>query len=248
MDHITAPALLAYRNSDVFATIVDVLRNIPKGRSCSADSLEDLLKMYVPVLSQFPFCHEPPTDPGLGTVYSELTKSSKLMYFPYSVLAQHQASRSHTSSDILALPSFFLPFLLTCLLPRNFLDAGLGSTYLASSEQRRWVSTGVAFHRWRGQGGPGPAWGSAVLCAYSFLDSCSFVNLLCKLPRPDLIVSFTTFLPLYLCFLFLPVHYSLVWFHRVHRADLLVRFFMSCFLVVKYRYPIPFDRLLLPVV
>lgn len=106
MDHITAPALLAYRNSDVFATIVDVLRNIPKGRSCSADSLEDLLKLYVPVLSQFPFCYEPPTDPGLGTVYSELTKSSKLMYFPYSVLAQHQASRSHTSSDILALPSF----------------------------------------------------------------------------------------------------------------------------------------------
>lgn len=47
MDHIQAPALLAYRDGDVFATIVDVLRNIPKGRSCSADSLEDLLKLYV---------------------------------------------------------------------------------------------------------------------------------------------------------------------------------------------------------
>lgn len=47
MDHIRAPALLAYRNGDVFATIVDVIRNIPRGRSCSADSLEDLLKMYV---------------------------------------------------------------------------------------------------------------------------------------------------------------------------------------------------------
>ncbi|CRL25815.1 Thioredoxin-like fold [Penicillium camemberti] len=46
MDHITAPALLAYRGGDVFATIVDVLRNIPRGRSCSADSLEDLLKLH----------------------------------------------------------------------------------------------------------------------------------------------------------------------------------------------------------
>ncbi|KOS47334.1 hypothetical protein ACN38_g1710 [Penicillium nordicum] len=46
MDHIAAPALLAYRGGDVFATIVDVLRNIPRGRSCSADSLEDLLKLH----------------------------------------------------------------------------------------------------------------------------------------------------------------------------------------------------------
>ncbi|KAJ5337872.1 hypothetical protein N7452_004600 [Penicillium brevicompactum] len=45
MDHIKAPALLAYRGGDVFATIVDVLRSIPRGRSCSADSLEDLLKL-----------------------------------------------------------------------------------------------------------------------------------------------------------------------------------------------------------
>jgi hypothetical protein len=47
MDHIDAPALLAYRAGDVFATIVEVLKQIPKGRSCSADSLEDLLKSYV---------------------------------------------------------------------------------------------------------------------------------------------------------------------------------------------------------
>ncbi|KAJ5952151.1 uncharacterized protein N7479_010564 [Penicillium vulpinum] len=45
MDHIKAPALLAYRGGDVFATIIDVLHNIPRGRSCSADSLEDLLKL-----------------------------------------------------------------------------------------------------------------------------------------------------------------------------------------------------------
>ncbi|KAL4920408.1 thioredoxin-like protein [Aspergillus aurantiobrunneus] len=44
MDHIRPPALLAYRNGDVFETIVDIPRQIPKGRSCSADSLEDLLK------------------------------------------------------------------------------------------------------------------------------------------------------------------------------------------------------------
>ncbi|RAL00883.1 phosducin family protein [Aspergillus ibericus CBS 121593] len=46
MDHIEAPALLAYKNGDVFATIVEIMRQIPKGRSCSADSLEDLLKSY----------------------------------------------------------------------------------------------------------------------------------------------------------------------------------------------------------
>ncbi|KAJ5832631.1 hypothetical protein N7474_000942 [Penicillium riverlandense] len=45
MDHIQAPALLAYRGGDVFSTIVDILRNIPRGRSPSADSLEDLLKL-----------------------------------------------------------------------------------------------------------------------------------------------------------------------------------------------------------
>ncbi|KAJ5629677.1 hypothetical protein N7528_003334 [Penicillium herquei] len=46
MDHIQAPALLAYRGGEVFATLVDILRNIPRGRPCSANSLEDLLKLH----------------------------------------------------------------------------------------------------------------------------------------------------------------------------------------------------------
>ncbi|PLB33151.1 phosducin family protein [Aspergillus candidus] len=46
MDHIKAPALLAYRDGDVFATIVDIATQIPKGRPCTADTLEDLLKSY----------------------------------------------------------------------------------------------------------------------------------------------------------------------------------------------------------
>ncbi|KAF7115752.1 hypothetical protein CNMCM5793_003255 [Aspergillus hiratsukae] len=46
MDNIDAPALLAYRAGEVFATIVEILKQIPKGRSCSADSLEDLLKSH----------------------------------------------------------------------------------------------------------------------------------------------------------------------------------------------------------
>ncbi|KAJ5279461.1 hypothetical protein N7478_004833 [Penicillium angulare] len=46
MDHIQAPALLAYRGGEVFATIMDILRNIPRGRPCSANSLEDLLKLH----------------------------------------------------------------------------------------------------------------------------------------------------------------------------------------------------------
>lgn len=46
LDNIKPPALLAYRNGDVFATIVDVLNQFPTGRSCSAESLEDLLKLH----------------------------------------------------------------------------------------------------------------------------------------------------------------------------------------------------------
>lgn len=48
MENIQAPALLAYRGGDVFTTIVDIFGQIPKGRACSANSLEDLLKLYVP--------------------------------------------------------------------------------------------------------------------------------------------------------------------------------------------------------
>jgi hypothetical protein len=46
MDHIDAPALLAYKAGDVFATIVDIPRRLPGGRECSSESLEDLLKEY----------------------------------------------------------------------------------------------------------------------------------------------------------------------------------------------------------
>lgn len=47
MDHIHPPALLAYRGAEVFATLVDLLSSMPNGRSCSAESLGDLLKAYV---------------------------------------------------------------------------------------------------------------------------------------------------------------------------------------------------------
>ncbi|KAF7590896.1 hypothetical protein BBP40_002257 [Aspergillus hancockii] len=45
-DNIEAPALLAYRDGDVFATIVDIIRQIPKGRDCTSQTLEDLLKLH----------------------------------------------------------------------------------------------------------------------------------------------------------------------------------------------------------
>jgi hypothetical protein len=50
MDHIDAPALLAYKAGDVFATIVDIPRRLPGGRECSSESLEDLLKEYEDIL------------------------------------------------------------------------------------------------------------------------------------------------------------------------------------------------------
>ncbi|OJJ50961.1 hypothetical protein ASPZODRAFT_148346 [Penicilliopsis zonata CBS 506.65] len=46
MENIEAPALLAYRGGDVTATLVDIPRQIPRGRPCSAESLEDLLKLH----------------------------------------------------------------------------------------------------------------------------------------------------------------------------------------------------------
>lgn len=115
MDHITAPALLAYRGGDVFATIVDVLRNIPRGRSCSADSLEDLLKLCVfPSSCSFPtgpyanswrlqtpcamilsllLCFQPSTFTGIAArrlgcslVISALFDLTRLSFFFYSLL------------------------------------------------------------------------------------------------------------------------------------------------------------------
>lgn len=64
MDHIEAPALLAYKDGDVFATIVEILRQIPKGRSCSADSLEDLLRSYVISLYIFLTNDQPTNQPN----------------------------------------------------------------------------------------------------------------------------------------------------------------------------------------
>lgn len=49
MDHVHPPALLAYRGAEVFATLVDIFAAMPKGRSCTAESLGDLLKAYVSV-------------------------------------------------------------------------------------------------------------------------------------------------------------------------------------------------------
>jgi hypothetical protein len=47
MENISAPALLAYKGGDVFATIVEIANQLPNGRDCSTSSLEDLLMQYV---------------------------------------------------------------------------------------------------------------------------------------------------------------------------------------------------------
>jgi hypothetical protein len=47
MNHIDAPALLAYKGGDVIATIVDIPRQISRGREVNATSIENLLKQYV---------------------------------------------------------------------------------------------------------------------------------------------------------------------------------------------------------
>lgn len=57
MENIQAPALLAYRGGDVFATIVEIFGQIPKGRACSAESLEDLLKLFVATFTPLSFMH-----------------------------------------------------------------------------------------------------------------------------------------------------------------------------------------------
>ncbi|KAL1953978.1 hypothetical protein VTO42DRAFT_1864 [Malbranchea cinnamomea] len=46
MEHIQAPALLAYKGGEVFATIVDIFQQIPDGRNCSFKSLEDLMMLH----------------------------------------------------------------------------------------------------------------------------------------------------------------------------------------------------------
>jgi hypothetical protein len=59
MNHIDAPALLGYRGGDVFTTIVDIPKHLPRGRDCSAESLEDLLKEYAFLF----LCPAPRNDP-----------------------------------------------------------------------------------------------------------------------------------------------------------------------------------------
>ncbi|KAL1966780.1 hypothetical protein VTN77DRAFT_3745 [Rasamsonia byssochlamydoides] len=44
MNHIDAPALLAYKGGDVFATIVDIPRQLSRGSEIDADSIENLLQ------------------------------------------------------------------------------------------------------------------------------------------------------------------------------------------------------------
>jgi len=47
MDVIAAPAILAYRNGDVFATIVEIFAQIPSGHDCDSATLEGVLAQYV---------------------------------------------------------------------------------------------------------------------------------------------------------------------------------------------------------
>lgn len=44
MSHIVAPALLAYKGGDVMCTVVDIPRQIPRGREITPTSIEELLK------------------------------------------------------------------------------------------------------------------------------------------------------------------------------------------------------------
>jgi hypothetical protein len=55
MEHLNAPALLAYRNGDVFSTLVDIFTQLPNGRDCSSASLEELLMQCVPPTSSYLF-------------------------------------------------------------------------------------------------------------------------------------------------------------------------------------------------
>src|SRR5436190_20389373 len=47
MDVISPPAILAYRNGDVFATIVEIFAQIPSGLDCDSATLEGVLAQYV---------------------------------------------------------------------------------------------------------------------------------------------------------------------------------------------------------
>lgn len=78
MNHVEAPALLAYKGGDVFATIVDILKQLPDGRDCSPSSLEHLLIQYVLLgkCSTFAFLPDHTANFDSGT---ELSNDSPLL-------------------------------------------------------------------------------------------------------------------------------------------------------------------------
>ena len=50
MDAVSVPAVLAYRDGDLFANLVSVIDEIPSDRGLSASSVEDMLKEYAILL------------------------------------------------------------------------------------------------------------------------------------------------------------------------------------------------------
>lgn len=44
MDHVGAPAVIAYKGGDVFSTLVEIPSQIPSGKSLNASTMEDLMR------------------------------------------------------------------------------------------------------------------------------------------------------------------------------------------------------------
>lgn len=53
MDVAVVPAVLAYKGGELFANIMRIVDEIPSGRSLSTDSLELVLRRFVPPPSLF---------------------------------------------------------------------------------------------------------------------------------------------------------------------------------------------------
>lgn len=51
MDAKVVPAVLAYKGGELFANIIRIVDEIPPGRNLSTESLELVLRRYVPFLS-----------------------------------------------------------------------------------------------------------------------------------------------------------------------------------------------------
>lgn len=78
MENVTPPALIAYKRGDVFASIMDIISQLPSGRDLSPASLEDLLKLYVHFFYPGPSrplanCH---IDTALCNVHCDSSKST----------------------------------------------------------------------------------------------------------------------------------------------------------------------------